>query len=169
MVDLAELNAMPAERFAAVLGDIFEHSPWVAERAAADRPFADTAALHGAMCAVVARAGESEQLALLRAHPDLAGRMARSGTLTPHSAAEQAGLGLDRLPDALFARFEALNRAYRETFGFPFIVAVKRHDRDSLLAAFENRLGHDPASERQVALDEVGVIAGFRLAALVRS
>ena len=166
MANLAELNAMAPQDFTATLGGVFEHSPWVAARAASRRPFDDVAGLHRALCAVVDEASEAEQRALLRAHPDLAGRMARAGTLTPDSAAEQAGLGLDRLLDEEFERFDSLNRAYREKFGFPFIAAVRRHDRHSLLAAFEVRLRHDPTSEHRVALDEVALIARFRLQAL---
>lgn len=156
---------VPSERgaFVARFGAVFERSPWVAERAWDHRPFADADTLHAAMVAVVAAAGSDEQLALLRAHPDLAGRLARAGALDAHSAAEQAGLGLDRLPAAEYERFDALNRAYRARFGFPFIVAVRRHDRASLLAAFERRLQHDPATERRAALAEVAVIARLRL------
>ncbi|WP_428390479.1 2-oxo-4-hydroxy-4-carboxy-5-ureidoimidazoline decarboxylase [Lichenicoccus sp.] len=166
MADLADLNAMAPDDFTATLGGVFEHSPWVAARAARHRPFDDVAALHRALCAVVSEASEAEQRALLQAHPDLAGRLARAGTLTPDSAAEQGGLGLDRLSSDEFERFDSLNRAYRAKFGFPFIAAVRRHDRQSLLAAFEARLRHDPASERLVALDEVALIARYRLQAL---
>jgi OHCU decarboxylase len=115
---------------------------------------------------VVAHAATGEQLALLRAHPDLAGKAARAGTLTSASTQEQAGAGLDRMSDAEFARFERLNTAYREKFGFPFIVAVRRHTRESILAAYETRLRNDRATEMAIALAEVGLIARFRLAAL---
>lgn len=151
------------DAFVARFGAVFERSPWVAQRAWERRPFADTDALHAAMVAVVETAGSDEQLALLRAHPDLAGKLARAGALDAHSAAEQAGLGLDRLPAAEYERFDALNRAYRARFGFPFIVAVRRHDRASLLAAFQRRLEHDPATERRAALAEVAAIARLRL------
>jgi 2-oxo-4-hydroxy-4-carboxy-5-ureidoimidazoline decarboxylase len=109
-----------------------------------------------------------EQLALLRAHPDLAGRAARAGALTNASAAEQSSAGLDRLDDEEYERFGRLNAAYREKFGFPFIIAVRRHDKTSILAAFEARLGNTPAQEMDGALAQVAEIARSRLAGLVK-
>ncbi len=167
-VTLADLDAMPADRFAEVLGGVFEHSPWVPAAAAASRPFASVDALHQAMVAAVAAAGTERQLALLEAHPDLAGRLARAGTLTAASAGEQAAAGLDRLDDDEFAWFEARNRAYRARFGFPFIIAVKAHSKDAIKRAFEIRLGHDRAQEMAAALAEVAIIARIRLAALIQ-
>jgi OHCU decarboxylase len=160
------LAALDRTAFLDLVGPVFEHSPWIAERAWASRPFADAETLHGALMQVVAHAATGEQLALLRAHPDLAGKAARAGTLTSASTQEQAGAGLDRMSDAEFARFERLNTAYREKFGFPFIVAVRRHTRESILAAYETRLRNDRATEMAIALAEVGLIARFRLAAL---
>jgi OHCU decarboxylase len=164
---LAALNTATPETFVATLGAIYEHSPWVAERALARRPFADITALATAMAEIVAHASEAEQSALILAHPDLAGRLARAGALAPASATEQAGLGLDRLSDAEFDRFDHLNTAYRTRFGFPFIIAVKRHTRASVLAAFETRLTHDHATERATALREIDLIARLRLDALL--
>ncbi|HLI26325.1 MAG TPA: 2-oxo-4-hydroxy-4-carboxy-5-ureidoimidazoline decarboxylase [Chloroflexota bacterium] len=160
---LAELNALDQAGFVAALGWVFEGSPWVAERAWAARPFASRDALHAALVAVVQAARPEEQLALIRAHPDLGTRLGRA-TLSAASVAEQAGAGLDRLSDAEFARFQDLNARYRERFGFPFIIAVRHHTRASILAAFEARLQHDAATERATALAEIAEIARLRLA-----
>jgi OHCU decarboxylase len=160
---LARLSHASRPVFVERLGAVFEHSPWVAERAWAARPFADLAALHGAMEGVVARATAEEQLALIRAHPDLATRLA----LGKHSAAEQAGLGLDRLDAAEFARFSQLNAAYRKRFGFPFVIAVRHHTRASILANFETRLQHTAETEIRTALSEISKIAHLRLQSLL--
>jgi 2-oxo-4-hydroxy-4-carboxy-5-ureidoimidazoline decarboxylase len=164
---LEELNRADPAAFVAALGAIYEHSPWVAEAAAASRPFATGAALHAAMAAAVARSPHDRRLALVAGHPDLGGRLARAGELEPASAEEQAGLGLDRLSDEEFDRFEALNGSYREKFGFPFVIAAKRHTRASVLAAFETRLRNDAASELATALAEIDEIARLRLQALL--
>jgi len=164
---LDDLNAADEAGFVAALGAIYEHSAWIAARAWALRPFGDIMALRQAMAEIVAEAGAEAQLTLVRAHPDLAGKLARAGTLAPASAEEQAGLGLDRLSDAEFDEFERLNTAYRALFGFPFVIAVKRQTRASVLAAFYARLGHTPAQQLQTALSEIDAIAGFRLDALL--
>ncbi len=162
-----ELNVASRSDFAAKLGAIYEHSPWVAERAWHRRPFNGAEVLKMAMAEVVATASQPEKLALVRAHPDLAGRLARAGALAPASAEEQAGLGLDRLSNAEFELFEQLNTAYRKRFGFPFIIAVKRHTRASVLQAFHYRIEHTPDEELRTALDEIDAIAAFRLDALL--
>ncbi len=166
---LEELNEFDQVGFARALGSVFEHSPWVAERGFAARPFESTEALAAALVNVVDEADVAEQTSLLRAHPDLAGKAARAGTMTDHSTVEQAGAGLDRLSDAEYERFHALNAAYREKFGFPFILAVKGHDKASILAAFERRLGHTIEVERETALTQVAKIAQFRLEAMLRT
>lgn len=166
-LSLAALNGLPRADFIAHLGAVWEDSPWVAGAAHDARPFADIVALHNAMTQTVAAAGEVAQLALLRAHPDLAGTLARGGGLTAHSTQEQAGLGLDRLTDAEFDWFDAHNSAYRTRFGFPFIIAVKENTRDSVKHALENRLANDPADELKTALGEVAKIARFRLEGLL--
>lgn len=168
MPALAEINALDRAGFVAALGAVFEHSPWVADLAFAARPFADVGALHRAMVAAVEEAGAERQLALIRAHPDLAGKAARAGALGAHSSREQAGAGLDRLSDAEYDRFHRLNDAYQARFGFPFIIAVRDHDKASILAAFETRLGHDADAERAEALRHIARIAELRLADLVR-
>ena len=168
MLSLAAINTQSVEAFVATLGGIFEHSPWVAEAVVGQRPFASVAALHRAMVAAVDVAGEGAQLALLQAHPDLAGKLARAGALTDASTREQAGAGLDQLTDAEYHRFEIANMAYRDKFGFPFIIAVKGHDKHSILTNFEARVKNDRATELQTALAQVARIGGFRLAALVQ-
>jgi len=119
------------------------------------------------LAAAVRRASRDEQLALLRAHPDLAGRAARAGAMSTSSVAEQSSAGLDGLDDAEFARFGRLNAAYREKFEFPFIIAVRRHDKHAILAAFETRLLNTPAQELDTALTQVFEIARLRLDRLV--
>jgi len=162
-----DLNSASHSAFVATLGGIYEHSPWIAERAWKSRPFEGPEALKAAMAQVVAEASAAEQLGLVRAHPDLAGRLARAGALAPASADEQAGLGLDRLSDAEFELFERLNTDYRERFGFPFVIAVKRHTRASVLDAFRVRIEHGADEELRTALAEIDAIAGFRLDALL--
>lgn len=149
--------------FAAVLGAIFEASPWVAEGAWAKRPFASRRALFAAMVEAVEAAGEARQLVLIRAHPDLAGKAARAGALSAESSREQTGAALDRLSDAEFERFHRLNEGYRARFGFPFIICVRDHTKASILAAFEARLVNDRGAEIAEALRNIARIAELRL------
>lgn len=164
---ISELNALSDAEFVDALKDIFEHSPWVAERVAALRNFKSVRSLHSAMVEAVSMASEREQLKLIKAHPDLAGKAALAGDLTESSTSEQAGAGLDRLSDVEYKRFHQLNDAYKSKFGFPFILAVKGHDKDSILKAFETRLKNDDNSEKDEALRQIGEIARFRLEALL--
>lgn len=161
------LNAMPKADFIACLGGIYEHSSWVAEQAAHERPFSGKEHLADRMRATVENAADSAKLALIRAHPDLAGKLARAGALGTESTREQAGLGLDRLSDAEFERFSALNTRYRERFGFPFVICVRLTDKPGILAAFERRLEHDAAEEISEALRQIHHIARLRLDDLV--
>jgi OHCU decarboxylase len=150
------------ERF----GGIFEHSPWIAEGAHGLElgPAHDRAAgLHNALARVFRSAPETARLGVLRAHPDLAGRLAQARRLTADSAAEQASAGLDALTDAERAEFERLNAAYTERFGFPFIIAVRDHDKPSILAAFHRRLAQDRPTEFAEACRQVERIAWHRL------
>ena len=167
-MNLATLNQLPKPAFTQTLGTIFEHSPWVAEGAHAAAPFANLESLHAAMVGVVDQASLDQQLALIRAHPDLAGKAALAGELTAESTSEQKGAGLDRLTPDEFANFHRLNDAYQAKFTFPFIIAVRGHDRHSILAAFETRLLNDAESERAEALRQIARIAGFRLADLLK-
>ena len=169
MTTLDEVNAMPAAAFAAAFGDVAEHSPWVAERAAQARPFADREAMIAAFVAAMHAASAERQLALVCAHPDLAGKAAVAGELTEESHREQAGAGLDAMTGEEFDRFTELNRRYGEAFGFPFIFAVKGADKHQILAAFEARLANPRDAEFQTALEQVGRILRFRLEDRVRS
>ena len=139
---------------------LFEHSPWVEARADA---LPSTGDRHTDLMAVVHAASPDEQLALIRAHPELAGKAAIDRTLTAASAAEQASAGLDRLSEAEFARFHALNAAYRERFDFPFIICVRLTDKAGILAAMEERLGNDREVEIATALAQIGEIVRLRL------
>ncbi|UEM05979.1 allantoate amidohydrolase [Skermanella rosea] len=163
-------EAAPADRaatdFVTRFGGVFEHSPWVAETALAADPaiaFADIPALHAGMCAAVRAAGRDRQLALLRAHPDLAGKLAVAGGLTADSASEQAGAGLDRCTPEEFERLQVLNDSYKEKFGFPFIIAVRGLTRADILEAFEHRIDNTPEQEFETALAQVERIALLRL------
>jgi 2-oxo-4-hydroxy-4-carboxy-5-ureidoimidazoline decarboxylase len=149
--------------FVAAMGDVYEQSPWVAQAASKQRPFATLAALHAAMMAAVRAAPPDQQLALIKGHPDLAGKAARAGALTADSTAEQASAGLDRLSEAEFAHFHRLNGAYREKFGFPFIICARRHGKASILQQFERRSQNGKAAETKAALDEIFRIAALRL------
>ena len=164
---LDELNRCTDEPFRAALGGIFEHSPWVAERVVAQRPFASVEALHAAMCAAVAGAGETLQMALIRAHPQLAGKAAIRGELTAASTSEQRGAGLDQCSPEEFAEITRLNADYEARFGFPFILAVKGHTRTSIIANMRARLGHAREAEIAEALAQIERIARFRLDALL--
>ncbi len=165
---LAEANAMPATAFIAAFGDVAEHAPWVAERAAEARPFADREAMIEAFAGAVRSAPARSRLALIRAHPDLAGKAAVAGDLTDESRREQAAVRLDTMTPEEFARFSELNRRYGETFGFPFIFAVRGATKQQILAGFEARLANDPENEFQTATAQVARIIRFRLEARVR-
>jgi OHCU decarboxylase len=160
---LNELSALPQNEFARALGAIFEHSPWIPERAWAARPFDSVRALHQAMVDVVQRASREEQLALITAHPELAGKEAAAGTLTSASSSEQRGAGLDQCSPDELKRLRSLNAAYRKRFGFPFIIAVKGRSRYQIMEAIEERLHHDEETELTTCLDQIGQIARFRL------
>jgi 2-oxo-4-hydroxy-4-carboxy-5-ureidoimidazoline decarboxylase len=167
MFQLDYLNTCAPDAFVAALGEIFEHSPWVAEAAAARRPFPTVAALHDAMVAAVRAAPVERRLAFLQAHPELGSKLGRTPVLTHASRDEQGSLGLDRLSDEEFERFNRLNALYREKFGFPFIICVGRHTRDSILRQFERRVGHDKNTEFDSAISEIGLITRLRLVAAV--
>ena len=162
-VPLQSLNHADKTAFVAALGEIYEHAPWVAEAVFAQRPFATLAALHEAMLAAVRAAAPEQRMALLKAHPDLAGKAARAGAVTTDSKAEQANAGLDRLSEAEYANFRRLNDAYRSKFGIPFIVCARRHTKDSILRHFEHRLHNSVTAEPKAALNEVFRIAALRL------
>ncbi|WP_341676478.1 2-oxo-4-hydroxy-4-carboxy-5-ureidoimidazoline decarboxylase [Niveibacterium sp. SC-1] len=161
--DVAQLSAMDQAAFVAALEGIFEHSPWIARRAWAQRPYADRAGLLAALVAEMWAATAAEQHALIAAHPELAGKAAVRGELTAESTSEQRGAGLDSCTPAEFARLQELNAAYRARFGIPFVVAVRGRDRAAILAALEARLGNSVEAEVAEALRQIERIAALRL------
>jgi 2-oxo-4-hydroxy-4-carboxy-5-ureidoimidazoline decarboxylase len=163
MQSLTHLNTLDREAFTTALHFAFELSPWVVERAWDARPFASVEAMHDAMMAVLDTATTADKLALIRAHPELAGKAAIAQTLTAESNAEQASAGLDRLTPEEFARFHDLNAAYQAKFGFPFIICVRLNDKASILAAMAARLSNDEATEIAEAIVQIGLISKLRL------
>jgi 2-oxo-4-hydroxy-4-carboxy-5-ureidoimidazoline decarboxylase len=164
---VAELNASDRSAFVAALGHLFEHSPWVAEETWPRRPFRDAVELHAAVCATMRSATRDRQVALIRAHPDLAGRLALQEKLTAESTREQASAGLNRLTAAELATFQKLNDAYRVRFGFPFIICARLNAKEAILAAIQSRMNNSPEMEFQTALGEIEKIARLRLADVV--
>jgi 2-oxo-4-hydroxy-4-carboxy-5-ureidoimidazoline decarboxylase len=164
-----ELPRLERDRFVALFGGVFERASWVAEQAFEAGPFAGVEALHGAMVDAMRRAPRARQLALIRAHPDLADRAAVRGELTRASSVEQTSAGLDQCSPADLERFRDLNDKYKQKFHFPFIMAVKGRRRKEILAAFERRLSNSAKVEFQEALDQIARIARLRLDDLIRS
>jgi OHCU decarboxylase len=162
-LSIEEVNQFAQEQFIETVGWVFEHSPWVAERAWQHRPFASGSDLSERMNGEVAAASMKEQLALLRAHPDLGTR----AKISANSAAEQAGAGLDQLTTSEYDRLVSLNGVYREKFGFPFLYAVKGADKFAILEALARRLSSNRVDEFQEALQQVYRIARFRLESIV--
>jgi OHCU decarboxylase len=160
---LTELGSCDLSRFVEVCGPLYEHSPWVAQRAFARRPFTSLPDLHAALTEAVASATLDEQIALIRAHPDLVGNAARAGRLTAASQGEQAAAGLGDLDESEIALFEQYNAAYRDRFGFPFVICARENRKDAILAAFPVRLAHTPEDERATALAEIQRIGWLRL------
>ena len=163
-----ELQRLERDRFVQLFGGVFEHAPWVAEQAFDAGPFHSVEALHAAMVDAMRRAPRARQLALIRGHPDLAGRTAIRGELTAASSAEQASAGLDQCTPAEFQRFRELNDKYKRKFDFPFILAVKGKTRQEILAAFERRLHNSPETEFEEALNQIARIARLRLGDLIQ-
>ena len=164
---VAGLNEFSREGFLRVVGPVFEHSPWIAELTWSKRPFKSVGALHRALCETVLASDEPRKLALIRAHPDLAGRAARAGRLTAASAQEQASGGLDKLSTEEAALFDKYNREYRERFGFPFVICARQNKKEAMLAGFERRLKNSPVQEIEAALAEILKIAELRLYDLI--
>jgi 2-oxo-4-hydroxy-4-carboxy-5-ureidoimidazoline decarboxylase len=165
---LAALNSSDRGAFVSALGHLFEHSPWVADDTYAKRPFRDVDSLHAALCETMMAATADRQLALLRAHPDLAGRLALSGGLTESSAREQSAAGLDRLSADEMAEIRRLNRAYNDRFGFPFIICARLNAKDAILASMRARAGNSKDAEHSTALGEVAKIARLRLSEAIK-
>ncbi len=168
MHPFSTINAMTEDQFVDAFAGVYEASPWVARRAASARPFPDEEAFLAAFRGAVGQASPAEQDALIAAHPDLGGKLARSGALTADSTREQSRLGLDRLDEGEFENLDRLNRAYRERFGFPFIIcAGLLGERAELAGAFQARMENTPAEERAEALRQIHLIAKLRLSGLV--
>ena len=160
---LESLNALDRDAFTAAVGHVFEHSRWIARETWPRRPFRDLAHLHAELCATLRAAPRERQLALIQAHPDLAGRMAQQRKLTTESTREQASAGLDQLTELEVARFQALNDAYRTKFGFPFIICARLAAKDAIVAAMQARGTNTAETEFQTALREIEQIALLRL------
>lgn len=160
---LSVLNAADEAAFTAALGHLFEHSPWVAEETRAGRPFARAEELHAALCATMRAASPEKQLALIRAHPDLAGRLAQQKKLTADSTREQASAGLNALTETELTEFTQLNDAYKAKFGFPFIICARLNAKDTIVAAMRTRSANSPEAEFFTALGEIEKIAWLRL------
>lgn len=166
-IPLARVNAMSPAEFGAAFGRVFEHSPWIAERAFTARPFASPDALHAAMVRVVREASPDERLALLRAHPDLAGREAQAGTLTAESTNEQARAGLNALTGTEMARIAELNAAHAAKFGFPFIIAARANPKARIFSEFERRMTLDRDAEFDACIEQVFLITRIRIDDLI--
>jgi 2-oxo-4-hydroxy-4-carboxy-5-ureidoimidazoline decarboxylase len=166
-IGISQINQSSQARFVELLGAIFEHSPWVAELAYPERPFASRHQLHQVMAAAVKTAPEVQRMALLCHHPELAGREADAGTLTDDSKREQAGAGLDQCTADELLTINSLNQAYRAKFEFPFIIAVTGLDKLQIIAAMQTRLGNSSALEFDTAIGEVEKIARIRIDALI--
>ncbi|MBL9188717.1 MAG: 2-oxo-4-hydroxy-4-carboxy-5-ureidoimidazoline decarboxylase [Opitutaceae bacterium] len=166
---LDELNSMDRPAFTAALGHLFEHSPWVAEEAWLRRPFRDAAHLHRELCATMRAAARERQLALIRAHPDLAGRLAQQNKLTAESTREQASAGLGALTAEELADFQRHNAAYLARFSFPFIICARLNNKAAILAAMRTRIGDPPETEFATALGEIEKIAQLRLADVLKA
>ena len=166
-ISLAALNTVSEDEFVKAVGPVFEHSPWIAERAWAKKPFASAENLHFQLCATVKDSGVAKQLALIRAHPDLVGRLALTGQLTKESTGEQANAGLDKLSPAEIILFQNHNAAYQEKFGFPFVICARLNKKSAILAGFERRLKNSREQEIQAALAEIFKIAELRLRDLI--
>jgi OHCU decarboxylase len=162
-LSIGQVNGLDRAHFTARLGHLFEGSPWIAEAAWDARPFTDRAHLHRALCEVMYGATVDRQIALIRAHPDLVGRAALAGTLTPESTREQASAGLDALSPEEVATFNRLNREYKGRFGFPFVICARENKKESILAGFGARLLNSREDEIRTALGEIAKIARLRL------
>lgn len=166
---LSRLNSASRDEFVRLIGPVFEHSPWIAEVTWHRAPFASVRQLHHALCETVAQSGPQKQLALIRAHPDLVGKLALAGQLTKESAGEQASAGLDKLSSQEVALFKKNNAAYKAKFGFPFIICARLNKKEAILQGFTTRLKNTREQEISAALEEIGKIAWLRLADLFQA
>ncbi|MGF1471632.1 MAG: 2-oxo-4-hydroxy-4-carboxy-5-ureidoimidazoline decarboxylase [Rubrobacteraceae bacterium] len=162
-ITLKEVNGLNREEFVTRFGSLYEHSPWVAESASGERPFEDLSEMNAAFARAVWKAPPERRLALIKGHPDLAGKAAMAGNLTPESTREQASLGLNQLSREEFEAFTKLNGAYKAKFGFPMVIAVREHTKDSIMTNAVVRLQNSREEEVSRALEEITKIARYRL------
>ena len=163
MSAIAKVNAMIREEFVALFGPLYEHSPWAAERAFGRKPFVGEEALVEALAAAVDGASEAEKLTLICAHPELASEKLQSRALTASSMSEQQGAGLDQLDPREIEEWAKLRSHYRERFCFPFVICVRKHSKDEIIAAMRRRLELAPDAERRQAISQIHQIAELRL------
>jgi OHCU decarboxylase len=168
MLTLHEINNLDQENFTTALSSLFEGPPWIVAQAWSTRPFSSLEQFYQALCQIMYNASTEQQVALLRAHPDLVGRAALAGTLSPESTSEQAAAGLDHLSPEEIATFMRLNQAYRDRFGFPFVICARENKKESILAGFDARLHNTRQQEIEAALGEVAKICSFRLRDLIK-
>ena len=162
---IAQLNKMSKKEFTEALGEVWEETPKIASQTWESKPFDRVEALYQAMVAIVEEMSDAEQVALIKAHPDLGSKT----KMAESSVQEQAGVGLDRLSKSEYQRFQSLNQAYKDKFDFPFIIAVKNHTKESILKAFETRLKNTQEQEKQQALTEISKIAQLRLRSSIKA
>jgi 2-oxo-4-hydroxy-4-carboxy-5-ureidoimidazoline decarboxylase len=167
MISSSQLNILLRAEFVRAIGSVFEHSPWIAEITFAKKPFADLENLHRALWETVKNSGEEKQLALIRAHPDLIGKIALAGQLTKESTNEQASAGLNKLSPEEIDLFQKQNAAYKNRFGFPFVICARLNKKETILASFETRLKNPREQEIKTALEEIFKIAELRLRDLI--
>lgn len=167
MISLSQLNLFSRDEFVRAVGPVFEHSRWIAEATFAKKPFANSENLHRALCETVKNSSEEKQLALIRVHPDLVGKIALAGQLTKESTNEQASAGLNKLSPEEVDLFKKQNAAYRNKFGFPFVICARLNKKTAILAGFETRLKNPRAQEIKTALEEIFKIAELRLRDLI--
>ena len=166
---LKQINSLSREDFVCIIGPVFEDSPWVADGAWPKRPFKSVDNLHAALCKTVQTSAEDKQIDLIRAHPDLVGRAAQSGSLTPASTSEQASAGLSNLTPEEIALFQNFNQSYRDKFGFPLVVCARLNKKEAILKSFEGRLKNSRKQEIKTALAEIEKIAYLRLQDIIES
>jgi len=167
--NLKQINSLSRDDFVCVIGPVFEDSPWVADSTWSKHPFKSVDLLHSALCKTVQGAAEAKKVDLIRAHPDLVGRAAQSGTLTSASTSEQASAGLNKLTEEEIAQFQKYNQSYRDKFGFPFVVCARLNKNDAILKGFEARLKNSREEEIKTALAEIEKIAYLRLQDIIES
>jgi 2-oxo-4-hydroxy-4-carboxy-5-ureidoimidazoline decarboxylase len=167
MISMSKLNSFSRDEFVRVVGTVFEHSPWIAEMVWKQRSFADLKKLHAALCETVKNSGEEKQMALIRAHPDLVGKLALTGKLTIESTKEQASAGLNQLSPEEIDLFKKQNTAYKNKFDFPFVICARLNKKEAILAGFEGRLKNSLEEEIKTALEEIFKIAELRLRDLI--